>query len=545
MSKTSSCSRASGFILGCCFIALSGMSVLAQAQGALVAPQNAQPEEKEKKGQSFDVFEYRVLGNTLLPRDAIERAVYPYLGPGKSLDVVEKARADLEQAYHAAGYGTTFVDIPEQTVDSGIVRLHVTEGKLRRVAIEGARFFSAKEIRNAIPAATVGTTPDLKALQSQLGALNTQTTDRQITPVLGAGSIPGTVDLTLKVHDKLPLHGSVEVNDRYTADTQKLRATVALSYSNLFNRLDNLALQYQTSPQDTGQLAVFAGSYTARLNDRGDNLSFLYIKSDSNVAALGTLSVLGKGQIFSTRMQMPFINTPRSSQTFSFGLEYKDFGESIQLDQSASFNTPISYFNLSVGHTSVWRFAGGNQLFWTSSANFGPRGAGNSDQEFANKRFRGRPDYFYLRSEASARIALPFDAALRIFAGGQYAVDPIIANEQFAVGGADGVRGYLEAEELGDLGFRSSVELGSPTFSFLEKRLSLDGFLFYDVGRVSTLAPLPSENSNTALSSWGAGVNLFGFDHVSGTLQWAQPLWDGSRTKAGDSRIHFAIRSSW
>ncbi len=124
------------------------------------------------------MLEYRVLGNTMLPATVIERAVYPYLGPAKSIDVVEHARADLEQAYHNAGFGTVFVDIPEQDVDGGVVRLHVTEGKLRRVAIEGARFFSAKEIRSAVPAATAGATPDLKAIQSEIATLNMQTADR-------------------------------------------------------------------------------------------------------------------------------------------------------------------------------------------------------------------------------------------------------------------------------------------------------------------------------------------------------------------------------
>ncbi len=509
--------------------------------GALPAVASAQQEDKK----TFDVLEYRVLGNTMLPATVIERAVYPYLGPAKSIDVVEHARADLEQAYHNAGFGTVFVDIPEQDVDGGVVRLHVTEGKLRRVAIEGARFFSAKEIRSAVPAATAGATPDLKAIQSEIATLNMQTADRQVTPVLGAGPTPGTVDLSLKVHDELPLHGSVEVNDRYTADTEKLRATVALSYDNLFNRLDNVSLQYQTSPQETSQVAVLAGSYTARLNENGDRLSFLYVHSDSNVAALGTLSVLGKGQIFSTRYQVPFVNTARSSQTLSLGLEYKDFKESIQLEADQQFATPISYVNLTFGHTSVWRFSGGNQFLWTSSANFGPRGAGNSEQEFADKRYRGRPNYFYLRSEASVRFGLPFDTSLRVSAAGQYAVDPVIANEQFSIGGADGVRGYLEAEELGDIGFRTGVELGSPTFSFFEKRLSLDGFVFYDIGRVSTIDPLPGEDPNTALSSWGAGFNVFGFDHVSGALQWARPIWSAARTQAGDSRIHFVVRSTW
>ena len=545
MSNTNICGRASGTFVRSCAIALIALPAVVRAQAAAEPATAPATEQPEQKSQAFDVLEYRVLGNTMLARDAIERAVYPYLGPGKSLEVVEKARTDLEQAYHAAGFGTVFVDIPEQTVDSGIVRLHVTEGKLRRVAIEGAKYFSAREIRSAIPAAVPGSAPDLKALQSQLGELNTKTVDRQVTPVLAAGPLPGTVDLTLKVHDELPLHASVEVNDRYTADTEKLRATAALSYDNLFNRLDNVSLQYQTSPQETTQVAVFAGSYTARLNDRGDRLSFLYVNSDSNVAALGTLSVLGKGQIFSTRMQVPFINTARSSQTFSYGLEYKDFSESIQLDADEQFNTPISYFNLSVGHSSVWRFAGGHQFFWTSSANFGPRGAGNSDEEFANKRFRGRPNYFYLRSEASARFVLPFDASLRVSAAGQYAVDPIIANEQFSIGGADSVRGYLEAEELGDIGVRSSVELGTPSLNLLEKRLTFDGFVFFDIGRVSTLNPLPSEDSSSALRSWGAGFNVFAFDHFSGTLQWARPLWSANRTMAGDSRIHFVIRSTW
>ena len=516
-------------------------ALLLSALPAVVSAQQAE----EKRTESFDVLEYRVLGNTMLSNGLIERAVYPYLGPGKSLEIVEQARASLEQAYHTAGYGTVFVDIPEQSVDDGIVRLHVTEGKLRRVAIEGARFFSAREIREALPAATAGTTPDLKAIQAQVAALNTQTTDRQITPVLGAGPLPGTVDLSLKVHDELPLHGSVEVNDRYTADTEKLRSTVALSYDNLFNHLDNISLQYQTSPQDTKQVAVFAGSYTARLNEDGDRLSFLYINSDSTVAALGTLSVLGKGQIFSTRYQVPFVNTARSSQSFSLAVEYKDFSEAIQLEPDQQFKTPISYFNLSFGHTSVWRFEGGNQFFWTSSANFGPRGAGNGEQEFADKRYLGKPNYFYLRSDASARFALPLGTALRVSAGGQYAVDPIIANEQFSIGGADGVRGYLEAEELGDIGVRAGVELGFPALYLFERKLSLDGFLFYDIGRVSTISPLPGESPNAALASWGAGLNLFGFDHVSGTLQWATPIWNAARTQAGDSRIHFVIRSSW
>ena len=255
--------------------------------------------------------------------------------------------------------------------------------------------------------------------------------------------------------------------------------------------------------------------------------------------------MLGKGQIFSSTWRMPFVNTAASSQSFSMALEYKDFKESIQLDEDAQFNTPISYFNLSFAHTSMWRFDGGHQFFWTSSLNMGPRDAGNSDAEFANKRYRGRSNYFYLKSDASARFALPWKTSLRVSASGQFAADPIIANEQFSIGGADSVRGYLEAEELGDIGVRSSVELGAPPLNFFEQGLTLDSFVFFDIGRVSTLNPLGSEDSNSSLKSWGAGLNVFGFDHVSGSVAWARPLWDGTRTRAGDARWHFSVRGNW
>src|SRR6185295_4225589 len=205
-------------------VAIAGAPFAAAAEG----PADAAPAAK------FDVMEFRVLGNTVLPPVDIERAVYPYLGPGKSIDDVQAARGALEQAYRSAGRGTVYVDVPEQDVEGGIVRLKVTEGQLRQVRVQGAQYFSGRQIRNALPAAAAHTAPDLPALQRELSALNTQTPDRMVVPVLKAGPVPGTVDLTLKVTDHLPFHGSLELNDQYTADTSRLRLLASLSYDNLF-----------------------------------------------------------------------------------------------------------------------------------------------------------------------------------------------------------------------------------------------------------------------------------------------------------------------
>src|SRR5262249_29509293 len=158
--------------------------------------------------------EFIVLGNTVLPVRDIESAVYPFLGDDKTLTDVEGARAALENLYHARGYTTVFVDIPPQNIIDQTVRLHVTEGRAGRSTISGARYFSEGQILAALPDVRPGTVPNIPALQQELTALNTQTSDRAVIPVLRAGAQPGTMDVALTVQDQLPLHGSLELNNQ-------------------------------------------------------------------------------------------------------------------------------------------------------------------------------------------------------------------------------------------------------------------------------------------------------------------------------------------
>lgn len=493
----------------------------------------------------FDVLEYRVLGNTVLAARDVEAAVYDHLGPGKTLDDVELARQSLENAYRAAGRGTVFVDIPAQDVGAdGVVRLKVTEGKLRTIRVTGAKYFSGRQIRDALPAAAGQAVPDLPALQGQITALNTETADRSITPVLAAGTLPGTVNLTLKVDDKLPLHASIEANDQYTADTSRTRVNLSVSYDNLFGRLDSLALQYQTAPEEPGELGVLVASYTRNLG-LGRRFALFFVDSDSDVPALGTLNVLGKGQVYGSRWIVPYGGNPDATHVLTLGADYKDFLESINLDAKTRFDTPISYLHFSLADTSTWR-VGQQTLSLSPSLNFGLRGIYNSVEEFADKRYRGRPNYFYLRAAAQYRTAPWHEFSLLANFAGQYAPDPLIGNEQFTVGGADGVRGYLEAEEINDIGIKGSLQIETPAWKLGWGDATLGGFVFFDAGVVSAVGPLlPDEVRRADLSSAGLGLALVSPRRIDGMLTWAYPLVPGPRTAAGDTRVLFSLRAHW
>lgn len=539
----------------CISFANRSVAATAMLSATLAVAQDAAPTAAPA---TFDIWEYRILGNSVLPRTAIETLLYANLGSGKTLDDVEKARVALESAYRERGYGTVFVDIPEQEVADGVVRLQVTEGKINRVRVTGARYFSNRSIRAAVPAAAPGTVPHLPSVQQQLTDLNAQSGDRNVMPVLKAGPRPGTVDLALNVKDAAPLHASIELNDQYTSNTTELRAIAAVSYENLFGRLDSLAFQYQTSPEDTSEVAVWAASYTARLPDSQAKVALFYINSDSDIATVGdggtTLSVLGKGQIFGGRYIAPLHSSVAATHVFVGSAEYKDFAESVL--SSDVFRTPISYMNLSAGHTSAWRLDR-QQFALASSVSFGVRGMANQPEEFRDKRARGRPNYWLLRADSSYGLQLPWKLNVRLRGVGQYAVEPIISNEQFSIGGADGVRGYREAEQLGDIGFKSSAELALAPIDLFAQRAQGGVFVFYDFGRMSRLEPLRDrvtglllENVDQTLHSAGAGFEFSAFGFLSGSLTWAYPFvsapgWESGGTEEGDARIHFSIRSSW
>src|SRR5262245_40439082 len=227
------------------------LPVMLSAATMAAEPETQAPQPK------FGISEYRVLGNTVLQPIEIERL----LGQDKTIADVEEARQKLEALYRDSGYGAVYVDIPEQGVESGIVRLRATEGRLDRVRVTGSRYFSNGRILEELPALRPGEVVHLPVLQEQLADSARRTPDRSITPVLKAGRSPGAVDLELRVQDKLPFHASAELNNRYSANTTHTRASFTLGYDNLFQRYNSLSLQYQTSPEDVSETRVLAATY--------------------------------------------------------------------------------------------------------------------------------------------------------------------------------------------------------------------------------------------------------------------------------------------
>jgi len=518
----------------------------------LVSAGSVQAEEA-----GFDILEYVVEGNTVLPVIRIEEAVYPSLGEKKSIQDVETARSALEKAYHDAGYLTVFVDIPEQEVNKGEVRLRVTEGTVERLRVSGSRYYSLGRIKAKTSELAEGNVPYFPEVQKQIASVN-QGSDRRVTPVMRPGRSPGKVEVELKVDDKRPLHGSVELNDRYSANTTKTRLNASLRYDNLFQREHSLSLSAQTAPEDTDESKVLSATYV--MPTRAGNYLALYgVFSESDVAAVGDVNVVGNGKIAGVRYILPLRARAGYSHSLTLGADYKDFDETVVLQGADSANTPISYLPFSIGYEGTLQ-GQNSQTKLGSTLNFSLRGLADDEvecapgvfvNEFACKRFLGKANYAFLRLDLkhSRKFASGWGLQGRLSA--QLANGPLISNEQFSAGGVDSVRGYLESSASGDDGVTGGIELYAPSWTLARPSLveagltELTPYVFAEGATLRIQNPLPGQTDRFDLLSAGLGVRFKGWQGVVGSLDLAYPFEDAGQVREGDGRVHFKLGYEW
>jgi hemolysin activation/secretion protein len=269
------------------------------------------------------------------------------------------------------------------------------------------------------------------------------------------------------------------------------------------------------------------------------------VRSDSDVAAVGTLNVVGKGTVLGARYIVPLPGRDGFFHTASAGADYKDFDQSVNLIGSGGFNTPITYMPLTLGWDGTWLGEERSTRFGLAF-NFHLRGLVGDEQEFADKRFKGRPGYGYLRGSASHQRSFEGGWGLQVRAGWQMAGQALVSNEQLAIGGVDTVRGYLESAALGDRGLHGSVELLSPNLasrlgaSVQELRL----LVFADAGMVKVIDPITAVDKYS-LSGVGLGLRLKMAAGVSASLDWALALKAVGQTRRNDSRVYARLSYEW
>ncbi|MDB6134116.1 MAG: hemin-binding protein [Verrucomicrobiales bacterium] len=533
------------------------MALIAGHASAQEATQDQGSQEKP-----FYIRQYKVKGASKMKRIDVEGAVYPFMGPACTTAQVDQARTALEKAYHDAGYSYVTVLIPAQDAKYGVVTLEVTEARIGRLQVKGAKYFLPDKIRQQAPSLAEGQVPNFENIKKDILVLNRHP-GRQVTPDIRPGVVPGTLDVDLNVKDESPLHGSLELNNRYSPDTTELRVNGSLSYSNLWQAGHTLGFNFQVAPERIEDAAVFSGYCMMPLTD-STSLLLTGTKQDSDINTLGGSSVGGKGYVLGGRLNFtlpngpPFSDKPAWFHTLSAGVDFKHFDEDVTFGGQTQA-TPIEYYPLSLAYGGTW-VAKRHSTDVNATLVYGLRGAGSDPYEFDNKRYLAGGNFLAARTDLAHTHDLP--GGMEIFAKvqGQIASQPLINSEQFSGGGLGNARGYLESTVLGDNALAGSLELRSPTLINRPKAASADKdkpadtantspesrdewrfYLFADAATLTLNDPLPGQTDQISLFSVGAGTRISVRDHFHASVDAGLPLREAGMVNNGGWLVTFRL----
>ncbi|QLE55949.1 ShlB/FhaC/HecB family hemolysin secretion/activation protein [Nostoc sp. TCL26-01] len=495
---------------------------LLQPPAQEVNPQQPLPENIP---QTITVEKFEVLGSTVFSQEELAKVTAEFTNRPITLAELFQARSKITELYVNKGYITSGAYIPPQTIQSGVIKIQVVEGRLEDIQIAGTQRLNPKYIRSRL---AIATTPPLNRedLLQALQLLQLNPLIKNLSAELSAGSRPGTSVLQVQIKEAKTFDLQVGLDNGRSPSVGSFRRRIQLSEANLLGLGDGISVAYS----NTDGSNTLDTSYTLPLNPRNGTLNFNFGISESNVIEepFDTLNISSSSRYYELTFRQPLVQTP--TQEFALGVTASRRESKIS---SNLFNeeSGVSPNELSPGADSE----GGTRISalrffqeWTtrnsrevialrSQFNLGV-GAFNAtvNAEAPDSRF------FSWQGQAQwARLLAP-ETLLIVRANTQIASKRLLPLEQFGLGGLDSVRGYRQDLLLTDNGAYASAEVQIPILRVPQFNGLLQATPFVDFGIAwNNSGDNPDPN---ALAAVGLGLRWTQGDRFSARLDWGIPL---------------------
>jgi hemolysin activation/secretion protein len=523
--------RPGGAVLFRSAILTLSFAVIAAAPAPALPQAAAKPAAQEPR---FEIRRFVFEGATLVPTRRLEEQTRPFTGPGRTFADVQGALEVVERAYSEAGWSAVQVILPEQELQRGEVRLQVVEAKIGRVLVEGNRFFDDANIRASAPSLAPGKAPNINEISRNLRVAN-ENPAKQTQVLLRSGQEEGTVDAVLRVVDENPSKFSFTMDNSGSPSTGRLRVGLGYQNANLTGNDDALSGVYVTAPysdhvDESGRpdryslvpsrkVQIFGLGYRLPLYQLGDSLDFTFGSSNVNSGTVANIfSITGAGTVLGARYTWNLPKFENYEHRFIFSLDWRSYdNKGIRVTDTATQLIPdVTVHPWGVTYAGAYRqqdMESGWSLGFFKNIGGGNDG-GSEDFCKANLRQSGEfcasSRYEIWKWSFYVNQSLPGDFQGRFAMNGQRTKDMLVPGEQFGIGGADSVRGFLEREISDDSGYRGTVELYTPDFgnkTWVEAS-RMRALVFVDWGHVVKNRALPSETFSQSIASWGFGLRV-------------------------------------
>ena len=482
---------------------------------------------------------------------------------------IEAFRQTVLKDLQDDGYVFATVSVYKPSLKLGFLKLRVHVGDTGDITISGAKYHTADNLLKS-SAWITGEKFNYRKLYGDLFNLNVRPDlqiDTRLKPKVDAFG-RRVIDIELAVEDSYPMHLALNIANSGTEETGDWRARGTVQHLNLTDRNDTLTIEYMTDPGGFDNVSSLSLSYYTPVGaDKG--LTFFTGWSESDFDDIfPLLDIYGEGYYFGLQLSKVLKSTKNYSLDLTGGwiYRYTENTSDVAGVTSDRRDIKLSMPSVALGYSAknFDRYGGRNFGSFTLTGNFAGKFGSDSTAEFINQN-KDATGEFWIGTLRMARLQKLFRGAqdpgkwtMFMEFEGQAADDSLVSAVQYRIGGAESVRGYEEAEVLGDSGIRGTLEVRTPLIDnfipglkhaedFLAEnpdhwsvhRLQFDAFA--DFGRVETSAQQPGEHSSQTMMSIGAGLRL-GFTKYSQIrLDYGYPLEGTEETNEGEGQFHFKL----
>lgn len=441
------------------------------------------------------------------------------VGSKISISDVYKIAQDITRRYRTDGYVLSRAVVVPQRIRGGVVNIRVIEGYVNDVRFDGKIEGDKDVLLNYAEKIKANRPLNSKQMERYLLLMDDLPGVTAKAVLQPSNNATGASQMVVRIsHDMSD--GYFTYDNRGTKYLGEHQFGAAGYMNSFFGNYERTGVRGQFT-SDVTELQYFEVSQEYLLDNEGTTIKgeIAYTNSEPG-HTLEQFDIEGKGLTTRLTVEHPYIRS-RSENLFArAGITTRDIDNDIL--GTTLYNDRLRMLWIGGSYDFIDDYDGIN--FVDAQLTQGLDLFGATDGGDFRSRGNGEASFTKINIDASRNQMIGGGFAMLFAASMQYSLNPLLASEEFALGGARYGRAYDPSELTGDHGFAFKTELQYNDIIGHRFFRGYQLYGFYDFGTVWEEDAPSGVDDQKSLASTGLGVRFNVVDGLSGGLELALPL---------------------
>ncbi|MBI1274477.1 BamA/TamA family outer membrane protein, partial [bacterium] len=460
-------------------------------------------------GAKFTLQSVQLEGVTVFDQAKVQESYARYIGTEVTLADLQRIADAVTAFYRNEGYILSQAIVPPQRVKGGVARIQVIEGGVSNIRLEGGSADQRGLVQsylNQIPLRAPVKASELERYLLLAEDLPGMSARAVIQP---SASEKGMADVVVVLEEK-KIDGSLGIDNRGSRYLGPYLVNATAGFNNIFGLNERTQVRGVMSAEGD-ELAYGEIVHDEYVGSEGTRIRLQASTTDTNPGSkLESLDIAGNSFSYAAYVTQPLLRSRQSNLFATGGFEYRN--SRLSNSSSLSYVDKLRVASASLAYDMADKYFGVNRFELGIYQGLDVLNAGETPAGITTSRVNGDEKFTKATFDATRVQPISGPWTAEVAFSGQLSADPLLASEEFGIGGPSFGRGYDPSEITGDSGAAGRLELQyNDTLSWVVVQ-DYQVYGFYDVGKVwnRDVQTGSGEEKTATLASTGLGVRFNG-----------------------------------